>query len=211
MKKAVLAEAEGLKRLMGKRGLNRIVLVLTGVPGVGKSSVARILSKRLKGTHIDLTELALKENLTIGFDEERGVQIVDLERIRERLKELYDYSEEPMIVEGHFAHDVVPAEMASRVFVLRRAPWRLKSEFERRGYAKVKVRENVEAELLDLSLVEALEVYEEEIVCEVDTTDLAIEEVAEEIISIMEGRTPCRRGFIDWLGHPISKVILEEL
>lgn len=197
---------------MGKGGFsNRIVLVLTGVPGVGKSSVARILSKRLKGTHIDLTELALKENLTLGFDEDRGVQVADLERIRERLRELYDSSDGPMIVEGHFAHDVVPAEMASMVFVLRRAPWRLKSEFERRGYAKAKVRENLEAELLDLSLVEALEAYEEEIVCEIDTTDLALEEVAEEITSIMEGRIPCRRGFIDWLGHPISKVILEEL
>ncbi len=178
---------------------------------MGKSSVARILSKRLKGTHIDLTELALKENLTLGFDEERGVQVADLERIRERLKELYDSSEGPMIVEGHFAHDVVPAEMASRVFVLRRAPWRLKPEFERRGYAKAKIRENIEAELLDLSLVEALEAYEEGIVCEIDTTDLALEEVAEEIISVMEGRIPCRRGFIDWLGHPISKVILGEL
>ncbi|MBS7651755.1 adenylate kinase family protein [Candidatus Bathyarchaeota archaeon] len=206
-----MAEAEGLKGPMGKGGFsNRILLVLTGVPGVGKSSVARILSKRLKGTHIDLTELTLKENLNLGFDEERGVAIADLEIIRRRVKEIYDTSEGPIIVEGHFAHDVVPAKMASMVFVLRRAPWRLKSELERRGYGRMKVRENVEAELLDVSLVEALEAYGEEIVCEIDTTSLAIEEAAEEILSILEGRIPCRRGFIDWLGHPMSKMVLED-
>lgn len=196
---------------MSQVGLNRLVLVLTGVPGVGKSSIAELLSRRLNGIHIDLTELALKENLTLGFDDERGVAIADVEMIRKRLKGLLDSSERPVIVEGHFAHDVVPAKMASKVFVLRRAPWRLKFELERRGYSKMKVRENVEAELLDMNLLEALEAYGEEKVCEVDTTGLTIEEVAEEILSIMEGRTPCRRGFIDWLGHPMSMEVLEDL
>lgn len=178
---------------------------------MGKSSVARILSRRLKGIHIDLTELALREDLTLGFDDERGVHIADIELLRERVKGLCASSEGPVIVEGHFAHDVVPAEMASRVFVLRRAPWRLRAELEGRGYGRAKVRENVEAELLDTSLMEALEAYGEEAVCEVDTTDLTLEEVAEEILSIMEGRTPCRRGFIDWLGHPKSRELLEAL
>jgi adenylate kinase len=178
--------------------------VLTGVPGVGKSSVARVLSGHLGGTHIDLTELALREGLTLGFDGERGVAIADIERIRERIRGLCLSMEGPMIVEGHFAHDVVPAEMASRVFVLRRAPWRLKAEFEKRGYGKVKTRENVEAELLGVSLAEALEAYGEGLICEVDTTDLTPEEAAEEILSILGGRAPCRRGFIDWLGHPMS-------
>jgi adenylate kinase len=190
---------------MGQRGSqDRIVIVLTGVPGVGKSSVARVLSGRLRGTHIDLTELALREDLTLGFDGERGVAIADIERIRERIRGLCLSSDGPMIVEGHFAHDVVPAEMASRVFVLRRAPWRLKEEFEKRGYGKMKTRENVEAELLGVSLAEALEAYGEELICEIDTTDLAPEEVADEILSTLGGGTPCRRGFIDWLGHPMS-------
>ncbi len=186
------------------------VIVLTGVPGVGKSSVARALARHLKGIHIDLTELALREGLTLGFNGERGAAIADVDGIKKRLKGLCDSSEGPLIIEGHFAHDVVPEEMASKVFVLRRAPWRLKLELENRGYGEMKVRENVEAELLDLSLIEALEAYGEEIVCEVDTTDLTLEEVAGEILSTIEGRIPCRRGFVDWLGHPKARELLGE-
>jgi len=188
----------------------RLFIVLTGVPGVGKSTVAEMLADRLGGAHIDLSDIAEKRGLITGWDEERETAIADIDRLRQQLTQIHDSSEGPLIVEGHFAADVVPPEAASFIFVLRRAPWRLKDELEARGYGKMKVRENVEAELLDVCLVGALEAHDPERVCEVDTTGRSWEDVVEEILSIINGDAVCRRGRIDWLGRAESKRLLED-
>ncbi len=189
----------------------RLVIVLTGVPGVGKSTVSEMLAERLDGSHIDLSDLAERMGLITGWDEDRGTAIADLEGVRQRLTQIYDASEEPLVVEGHFTADVVPSEMASFIFVLRRAPWVLKEELEARGYGVEKVKENVEAELLDVCLVDALEAYGSDRICEVDTTGQTLKDIVEEILSIVKGDAECRRGKVDWLGHAEAKRLLEDM
>jgi len=183
--------------LTGKRGL---VIVVTGVPGVGKSTVARGMARRLDGEHLDLSVLAEAWSLITGRDEERDTAIVDLEGMQLRLMRLMGATRKPLIIEGHFAHDVVSPEAASYIFVLRRAPWVLKGELEARGYGVEKVRENVEAELIGVPLVEAVEAYGAERICEIDTTNREPEEVVEAAISIIRGDGVCDRGKLDWMG-----------
>jgi adenylate kinase len=183
------------------------VVLLTGVPGVGKTTIASLLSERLKGVHVDLSELALEEGLVTRYDPVRETSVVDLERLKTRLMEMIQERRAPLVVEGHFSQDVLPPEAVSRVFVLRRAPWRLKGELESRGYDPDKVRENVEAELLDVCLVEAVEAHGRGKVCELDTTDVGANEIVETIISILNGGKACEIG-IDWLSHPESRELL---
>ena len=185
----------------------RKVILLTGVPGVGKTTIAALLSERLKGVHVNLSELALAEGLVTGYDSIRETSIVDLERTTTRLMEIIREGRDPLVIEGHFSQDVVSPERVSNVFVLRRAPWRLKDELESRGYNPEKVKENVEAELLDICLVEAVEAYGKEKVCELDTTDVEANEIIETITSILRGEKSCEIG-IDWLSHPEAKELL---
>lgn len=185
----------------------RKVILLTGVPGVGKTTIAALLSERLKGVHVNLSELALAEGLVTGYDSIRETSIVDLERTMTRLMEIIQEGRDPLVIEGHFSQDVVSPERVSNVFVLRRAPWRLKDELESRGYNPEKVKENVEAELLDICLVEAVEAYGKEKVCELDTTDVEANEIIETITSVLRGERSCEIG-IDWLSHPEAKELL---
>jgi len=187
----------------------RLVIVLTGVPGVGKTTVSERLVDMIGGLHIDLSAFAEGEGLVVGWDERRGTAVVDLNAVRERLDGVLNSTSGPLVIEGHFAADIVPSGIASFIFVLRRAPWVLRDELEARGYGREKVWENVEAELLGVCLVEAMEAYGPERVCEVDTTELTETEAAEAILSIMDGRVPCQRGTIDWLGRVESKWLLE--
>ena len=185
----------------------RKVILLTGVPGVGKTTIAALLSERLKGVHVNLSELALAEGLVTGYDSIRETSIVDLERTTTRLMEIIQEGRDTLVIEGHFSQDVVSPERVSNVFVLRRAPWRLKDELESRGYNPEKVKENVEAELLDVCLVEAIEAYGKEKVCELDTTDVEANEIIETITAVLRGERSCEIG-IDWLSHPESRELL---
>jgi len=68
----------------------------------------------------------------------------------------------------------------------------------KKGWKKAKVRENVEAELLSICTINAIEAYGENRVFEVDTTGKEVGEVIDEILRIIRGEgIPGHR--IDWL------------
>jgi broad-specificity NMP kinase len=51
--------------------MNKRVILITGTPCVGKTTLAHQLSKQLNAAYINLTELAKKEKLTAGEDKKR--------------------------------------------------------------------------------------------------------------------------------------------
>ncbi|MDH5634564.1 MAG: adenylate kinase family protein [Candidatus Bathyarchaeota archaeon] len=175
------------------------VLVLTGTPGVGKSSVARLLASRLAGVHINLSELVKSKGLDCGLDRKRETLIADTRNVSKQVGEIVAQSDGYIVVEGHFAVDVVKAEDAFLVLVLRRNPDELRKVLRKRGFKESKVLENVAAEILDICLSDAVETYGEERVCEVDVSGRTEEEVAEEIFCVVEGHKECRTGVVDWL------------
>jgi len=187
-----------------------MIIVVTGTPGVGKSTVSKLLALRLGAVHIDLSALALGEELTLGWDEKRQTAVADVVRLKESLEEMVSSSGQSLVVEGHYASEVVSSEKATFIFVLRKNPWKLKSELESRGYGPEKVRENVEAEILDVCLAEAVAAYGEDRVSEVDVTDKSPEEVVEELTSIVEDGKPIGVGKVDWLSKLGVERLLEE-
>jgi adenylate kinase len=175
------------------------ILVLTGTPGVGKSSVARLLASRLDGVHINLSELVKSKGLNCGLDRNRETMIVDTKNVSKRVGEIVAQSEGYIVVEGHFAMDVVKAKDAFLVLVLRRNPDELRKALRERGFKESKVVENVAAEILDVCLFDAVQTYGEEKVCEVDVSGRTEDEVAEEIFSVVEGQRECCKRVVDWL------------
>jgi adenylate kinase len=179
-------------------GMKR-VLVLTGTPGVGKSSVASLLASRLDGVHVNLSELVKSKGLDCGLDRKRETLIANTRSVSKQVEEIVARSDGYIVVEGHFAGDVIKAEDAFLVLVLRRNPDELRKVLRARGFKESKVVENVAAEILDTCLSDAVEAYGEEKVCEVDVSGRTEEEVAEEIFCVVEGQRECRKRIVDWL------------
>lgn len=177
----------------------RRVLVITGTPGVGKSSVSSLLVSRLGGVHVNLSDLVRKEELSWGSDRERKSLIVDEKRTSNRVREIIRQSEGYVIIDGHFAVDVVAVKDVLLAFVLRRNPDELMEILRKRGFNETKVMENVGAEILDVCLFDALKAYGKKKICEVDVSGRTVEDVADDIISLVNGRKECRVGFVDWL------------
>jgi adenylate kinase len=187
------------------------VVLLTGTPCVGKSSVARLLCVKLDAFYVNLTELAIRENLVSGKDLERNSIIVDERRMARKISEIIEKCDkEDVIVDGHYAVNVVPKNFVSYVFVLRRDPVELKGFMEKAGFSGLKLWENLASEILDVCLVDALKVHGKEKVCELDVTGKSVEEVVNEILNILMGRGKCRVGIVDWLGKLESEGLLEE-
>lgn len=175
------------------------VLIVVGSPGVGKTSLSDLLASRLHGVKISLSELVRNEGLSCGFDERRRTLIADVEKVSSRVGEIIQQSEGWIVVDGHFAMDVVPVKDVFLAFVLRRDPDELQKVLSKRGFEEHKVAENVAAEILDVCLFDAIRAYGEKKVCEVDTSCKNEREVVEEVIRIINGQRQCRIGTVDWL------------
>jgi adenylate kinase len=178
----------------------RKVILVTGTPGVGKTTVSNKLASKQDALYIGINALVKKEKLITSIDEDRRTLIADTKKLSKRVQEILKSSEGSIIIEGHYAVDVVPKKDVDTVFVLRRDPSELKDVQEKRGFVGKKLWENLAAEILDVCLLDALSACGEEKVCEIDVSGKTIEEVVEEMTMVLEKRKDCRSGIVDWLG-----------
>jgi adenylate kinase len=178
----------------------RKIVLVTGTPGVGKTTVSRRLASRLDAQYVGVTDLVKKEQLISGVDEVRRTLVADTEKMLKRVQEIFDFDGGNIVVDGHYAVDVVPKKEVNVVFVLRRDPAELKKALEKRGFEGKKLWENLAAEILDVCLLDALSACGADKVCEVDVSGKSVEAVVDEIFSVMEKKKTCRTGVVDWLG-----------
>jgi len=160
-------------------------LALTGTPGTGKSTVADMVDFGFTVVH--LNDL-IKEGYSVGLDEERGCLIADIPGLSGYVKGLKG----DVILEGHISH-LLPADI---VVVLRASPAMLRERIRARGWSDAKVRENVEAEALDVVLVEALEANKK--VYEIDTTNRTPMQVRDAVLEIIRGTDKYGPGGVDF-------------
>ena len=191
--------------------MSKRVILVTGTPCVGKTTVARQLAKKLSAEYINLGEFAEKEKLIIEKDEVRNTGIISEAQMRKKLDEtLRKLENGNIIIDGHYAGAVVPQSHVTRIFVLRRNPLELRAFMEKTGFQGLKLWENLGSEILDVCLVEALSKHKREKVCELDFTGKTVEEVTNEMIAILEGCKKCSVGVVDWLGMLEKQGILDE-
>ena len=122
--------------VMSKHVMSKQVILITGTPCVGKTSVARMLAPKLDAIYVNLTELTTSENLVMGKDEKRNSIIVDEKKTKQRIRKIIAQCESGnIIIDGHYAVNVVPEELVSHVFVLRRNPVELRKLMEQSGFS----------------------------------------------------------------------------
>jgi adenylate kinase len=190
--------------------MEKHVILITGTPCVGKTTVAKALAAKLGAEYINLTDYAKTNNLTIGEDPERNTIIINEEKMQQHLNQTINQTDNAnIIIDGHYASAVTPDQHVAQVFVLRRNPKELRTFMEKRGYSETKLWENLEAEIIDVCLGEAVEVHAGR-VCELDVTGKPVEEVVTDILDVLEKRKTCFVGTVDWMGTLEREGILDE-
>lgn len=127
------------------------LIAITGTPGTGKTSVSGELRDRGYEV-VDANEHLRKHGLLGEKDEARDTYNVDMEAFNSSLEE-YRRKDGLVFIDSHLAHQCD----CSRIIVLRCEPHELAGRLRKRGYSEAKVRENVQAEVLDVILYEAMD------------------------------------------------------
>jgi adenylate kinase len=123
-------------------------IALTGTPGTGKTTLGHEAARRGR-TVIDLKGWAREMGAIAGHDPLDQADAIDMVRLRRKVPQLPPDA----IVEGHLSHLLG----LDAVWVVRCDPRILRLRLEGRRYPAAKVRENLEAEALDIILQEALD------------------------------------------------------
>jgi len=158
---------------------------ISGIPGTGKSAIAEELEKR--GYPVSHATETTREFI-IEVDNDLDTVIIDEDAWIASFKPVDGF------IEGHLAH-LLPCDL---VIILRCRPDILKSRLLKRGYHEKKIRENVEAEALDVILVEALEIHPPGNILEIDTTNAAIPVCVEYTEQFIRKEIPSSYGKNDW-------------
>lgn len=154
-----------------------MIFIFTGTPGTGKTELAKALAKELNYKYIDVNDIIDDNNLKEEYDKKRDTYIIDEGKLSDILVKLIE-EEKNLIIDSHMSHEV-PSIHIDYCFVTVCNPPKLKERLEARGYSEEKVQENIDSELFQVCLNEALE--EGHHVYPIDTTEKTIKECIEEI------------------------------
>lgn len=168
-----------------------MLIGITGTPGTGKTAVAEALRRR---GHAVLDLKTTVAPYVLEHDDEMGADVVDVEEWAEAYADLDGF------VEGAISH-YLPCE---KVIILRCRPDVLEKRLTPRGYSAAKIRENAEAEALDVILIETADVFATEQIYEIDTTFIDSETAADMILAFAEDKVPASFGSLDWSEYVMS-------
>ncbi|KAF2142907.1 uncharacterized protein K452DRAFT_317800 [Aplosporella prunicola CBS 121167] len=138
-------------------------IIITGTPGVGKTSHAELLAQNTGLKHMSINQVAKEHDCYDGFDEELNTAIVDEDKLLDAIED--SVKQGGYIIDWH-ACDLFPKSWIDLVVVVRCDSTLLYDRLQARGYGAKKLEENMDAEIMEVLLEEAREAYDAEIVVE---------------------------------------------
>lgn len=171
--------------------------MITGNPGAGKHTNARLIANKMGAEIIDINKVALENNAVLSKTS-HGAD-VDVKKLSKLLGMALKKKKGSFVIVGHLAPYVLKSAGIDMAAVLRRSPGKMESTLAERKYTREKINENVSAEILGVLLYDAIKVFGKRKVGEFDTTNRTPEETAEQIVAALQKKSPRRVGVVDWL------------
>ncbi|KAK3328458.1 AAA domain-containing protein [Cercophora scortea] len=141
-------------------------IVITGTPGVGKTTHCEMLAERTGLKHLSINDIVKDRECHEGWDEEYESWIVDEDKLLDAMEE--QVQQGGCILDWH-ACDLFPKSWVDLVVVLRVDSTTLYDRLSARKYPEIKLQENLDSEIMEVLLQEARDAYDEEIVVELQS------------------------------------------
>ncbi|KAI4602105.1 factor activating pos9 [Pestalotiopsis sp. 9143b] len=143
-------------------------IVITGTPGVGKTTHCEVLAERTGLRHLSINQIVKDKEAHEGYDDEFQSWVVDEDKLLDAMED--DVSKGGCILDWH-ACDLFPERWVDLVVVLRTDSTVLYDRLKTRNYPEAKLQENLDSEIMEVLLQEARDSYSEEIVVELRSDD----------------------------------------
>ena len=171
-------------------------ILVTGTPGTGKTTISLALSKKLGVPYINLNELILASGQVSWNQLSNTFDVLDPEKVSAML------NEEVRKISGcvceTLAIELLDSSIIDKVVILRRDPYLLWNELQKRGWPLSKVASNVLSELLNVISYAARDLFDGKVI-EVDTSKSSPDECIDTIIRALNGEAIDNE--IDWLSR----------
>ena len=183
------------------------IFVITGTPGTGKSTLARLISKETNIKLFEINSVIIENELYDEWDEIRDVPMINDKKIIDYfsnwVKNFLD--DVKILAEGHY-FEFIPSQIVTKIIILRANPPTLKARLKNRNFKPAKINENVQAEILGNIMGVILQNYSNIPLLQVDTSEFDIEKSKNLILDFMNDKVKSTKSekYIDWL------LILEE-
>lgn len=170
--------------------------VITGNPGTGKHTIAKLISKKLDLEIIDINKIAISKKV---FKKNKGVLDVDVNKLKKIINKMNSSS----ILVGHLAPYVISAKNVDMAIVLRKSPYKLQSIYKKRKYTSRKSLENTGSEILGIVYHDTVQEFGRKKTFQIDTSDKSISTTVKKVESIFKGSKV--EDNVDWLQLVLKK------
>ena len=135
--------------------MSKVLIAITGSPGVGKSTLAKYLVKKLGFDRLDLHHYY--KRISTGYNRPKQSYDVDYAKFESLVKERLKQAKKGLVIDSHISH-LLPKKLVDICIVLICSDLKkLEARLRKRKYSKKKIRENLDAEIFQICLMEAKE------------------------------------------------------
>ena len=135
-------------------------ILVTGTPGTGKTTLAKKLSLLLDYAYFDVNSFARSAHIYGSYDRKRQTYVVDEAKLARSLVKVrgkaLNTAKKGIIFDSLLSH-YLPRKYADLCIVTSCSLKALEQRLQKKGYGKAKIRENLDAEIFDTCLTEAVE------------------------------------------------------
>lgn len=135
---------------------NRPNMLISGTPGVGKTTLAAQLAEQLGLRHIDVGQFARDRNLLADHDAQHDAFYMHEDAV---LDELEPILSEGAVILDHHSSDWYPERWFQMAVVLSTSTEALYDRLQARGYSQRKIEHNVQAEIMQIIFEETVSSY----------------------------------------------------
>lgn len=129
------------------------VIIVSGTPGTGKSTLAKLLSQKLDFKNLNLKPILKKTSE--GYDRKKQCYVVDIKKLNKEIIKIIKKSKENLIIASHLAHHLPKKDVNLCLITKCSNLKKLKQRLKKRKYSKKKIEENLQCEIFDICLNEA--------------------------------------------------------
>lgn len=134
------------------------VIIVTGTPGTGKTTVAKRLARQKKAQYIDVNKIIKRHKLNKNYSKKWNSYLVDVDKLNKVLIKIikeHQKRKQSLIIDSHLSH-YLPKKYVDLCIVTKCSLKKLRQRLKKRKYNAKKIRENMDAEILEVCLLEAM-------------------------------------------------------